>query len=151
MKITAKAFEIFSLKSKDYDNHDSIKRYSGHRSWIGDVEQQGWRYHMSNINAAIGLAQLDSCLDRFRYKKFLSEEYIRRLKDINQIELLDIFSESTVNHIFPILVKANLRDRLREFLLHSNVETGVHYQPNHKLSFYKSNVRTTLQSKYLIL
>ena len=118
---------------------DTEQRYHGKRSWDFDVEEQGWRYHMSNINAAIGIAQLDSCLDKFRYKKLLSDEYIRRLKDINQIELLDIFSEDTVNHIFPILVKANIRDKLREFLLHSNIETGVHYKPNHKLSFYKSN------------
>ena len=38
--------------------NDTEKRYSGHRSWIYNVEQQGWRYHMSDINAALGIAQL---------------------------------------------------------------------------------------------
>ena len=117
---------------------DTEQRYQGKRSWDFDVEEQGWRYHMSNINAAIGLAQIDSCLEKFRYKKLISDEYIRRLKDKDEIELLDIFSENTVNHIFPILVNSNLRDKLKEFLLNSNIETGIHYQPNHKLSFYKT-------------
>ena len=38
--------------------NDTEKRYSGHRSWIYNVEQQGWRYHMSDINTALGIAQL---------------------------------------------------------------------------------------------
>jgi dTDP-4-amino-4,6-dideoxygalactose transaminase len=37
---------------------DTEKRFSGGRSWEFDVTAQGWRYHMSNIMAAIGLEQL---------------------------------------------------------------------------------------------
>ena len=33
---------------------DSEKRYKGERSWDFDVTIQGYRYHMSNIFAAIG-------------------------------------------------------------------------------------------------
>lgn len=38
---------------------DTDKRYSGQRSWDFDVNHQGFRYHMSNIMAAIGMVQLD--------------------------------------------------------------------------------------------
>ena len=37
---------------------DTEKRFSGQRSWEFDVERQGWRYHMSNVMAAIGRVQL---------------------------------------------------------------------------------------------
>ena len=37
---------------------DSVKRYKGSRSWIYNVKEQGWRYHMSDIMAAIGIVQL---------------------------------------------------------------------------------------------
>ena len=36
---------------------DTEKRYTGQRSWEFDVTAQGWRYHMSNIMAAIGIEQ----------------------------------------------------------------------------------------------
>ena len=84
---------------------DSDQRYKGKRSWMFDVKSQGWRYHMSNINAAIGIAQLDNCIQKFRHKKLLTEKYIKGIENIDEIELLDIFSKNTVNHIFPILVK----------------------------------------------
>ena len=34
---------------------DTNNRYKNQRTWIPYVNQQGWRYHMSNIMAAIGL------------------------------------------------------------------------------------------------
>jgi dTDP-4-amino-4,6-dideoxygalactose transaminase len=37
---------------------DTERRYAGERSWDFDVTAQGWRYHMSNVMAAIVLAQL---------------------------------------------------------------------------------------------
>ena len=38
---------------------DTEMRFSGNRSWNFDVKIQGWRYHMSNIMAAIGIQQLN--------------------------------------------------------------------------------------------
>jgi len=42
---------------------DTEKRFAGERSWSFGVDAQGWRYHMSNIMAAIGIQQLN----RFEY------------------------------------------------------------------------------------
>ena len=42
---------------------DSDARYKGKRSWDFDVTTQGYRYHMSNINAAIGRVQLSRFID----------------------------------------------------------------------------------------
>ena len=37
---------------------DTEKRYNNERSWEFDVSRQGYRYHMSNIMAAVGRVQL---------------------------------------------------------------------------------------------
>lgn len=44
---------------------DSSARYSNQRSWAPSVKAQGWRYHMSNIFASIGLTQLRTADKRF--------------------------------------------------------------------------------------
>lgn len=46
---------------------DTDKRYSGQRSWDFDVNYQGFRYHISNIMAAIGIVQIDR-LESFKIK-----------------------------------------------------------------------------------
>ena len=38
--------------------NDTESRFAGTRTWVFDVNQPGWRYHMSNIMAAIGYTQL---------------------------------------------------------------------------------------------
>lgn len=48
---------------------DTEKRFSGQRSWEFDVERQGWRYHMSNVMAAIGRVQLTRLDGEFAPKR----------------------------------------------------------------------------------
>ena len=63
--------------------NDSEKRYLGHRSWISDVKDQGWRYHMSDINASIGLAQLQKYNLLSKKRKKFVKSMIRNLKKTN--------------------------------------------------------------------
>ena len=124
---------------------DTDKRYTGQRSWDFDVNHQGFRYHMSNIMAAIGIVQL-SRIDEFREKRqSIVKIYIQELKNINEIEFLDFNYNEILPHIFVIKVKK--RDNLREYLLENNIECGVHYKPNHLLSKYKVNNNLPITEK----
>jgi len=114
---------------------DTQKRYAGQRSWDFDVKHQGFRYHMSNIMAAIGIEQLKK-VESIREKRYsIVQRYIEELKDLDQIEVLDFDFEDIISHIF--VIKAKRRDELREYLINNNIECGVHYKPNHLLSKYK--------------
>jgi len=116
---------------------DSDARYQGQRSWEFDVHHQGFRYHMSNIFAGIGLAQLDRFESEFKPKRqALAKKYIELLGDLNGVACFDMNVEQVVPHIFPIKVRED-RDGLRQYLMDYGVAVGVHYFPNHRLSFYK--------------
>ena len=124
---------------------DTDKRYSKQRSWDFDVKYQGFRYHMSNIMASIGIEQLKR-IDKFRDKRQnIAKEYLNYLKDIEDITFLDIDYSEVIPHIF--VIKAKNRDRLREYLLDNNIEVGIHYKPNHLLSLYKSNYSLEITEK----
>lgn len=116
---------------------DTEKRYLGQRSWDFDVEEQGFRYHLSNINAAIGKVQL-SRIDEFRIKRQqIAKKYEAELSSLDGVNTLDLCFNDIMPHIF--VIKALDRNRLREYLLKNNIEVGIHYKPNHKLSKYKQN------------
>ena len=81
---------------------DTEKRFKGLRSWDFDVKHQGFRYHMSNIMAAIGRAQLKK-MDYVRKKRqSLAMRYIDVLQDIPEIEILALDWKNIVPHIFVI-------------------------------------------------
>ena len=55
--------------------NDSQSRYKNSRSWDFNVSRQGWRYHMSNIMAAIGIEQLKKRELFFSKRKLLAFKY----------------------------------------------------------------------------
>lgn len=115
---------------------DTEKRYKGERSWEFDVIQQGWRYHMSNIMAAIGIEQFKRLPEFAARRRYLAKKYRENLESIGSIELLEQDLDSIVPHIFVIKLKSGHRDEIRNKLLEKGIQTGVHYQPNHVLSLY---------------
>jgi len=132
-------------------------RFKNQRQWNFDVKNQGWRSHMSNILAAIGIGQLK----RFNYlantKKKLANYYDSKLRNEKNIILLNRNYHKIVPHIYPIRVK-NLKDRkkLQVFLIKKGIQIGYHYQPNHLLSFFLNKIKnknlknTDILSKELI-
>ena len=117
---------------------DTEKRYSGQRSWDFDVKAQGFRYHMSNIFAAIGRTQLARFDNEFApVRRAYFEQYQKQLKDVPGLGFQKVdLSERFVPHIFPIRVLNGQRDALKVYLEKQGIQTGIHYKPNHLLTFY---------------
>lgn len=116
---------------------DTEKRFMGERSWEFDVARQGWRYHMSNVFAAIGRVQLSRFEGELGPKRIaLARRYVQMLGGLRGIARLQVNYREIVPHIFPVLVGEGKRDSVRQALLRAGVECGIHYKPNHLLSYY---------------
>lgn len=116
---------------------DTEKRYQGQRSWEFGVFHQGYRYHMSNLFAAIGLVQLGRLDKEFKpYRRKLAKRYYNELQGIRDIVLFPDDYDHIVPHIFPIKAAEAIRDGLRQHLIDNGIECGVHYYPNHFLEYF---------------
>lgn len=119
---------------------DTEKRFSGQRSWEFDVTRQGYRYHMSNLFAAIGRVQLRRLMTEFAPKRRSRADLYRRLLRDNQFLKFQKIEEDTfvIPHILSVRVVGGMRDGLKSELEKQGVQTGLHYKPNHLLSLYKT-------------
>lgn len=115
---------------------DTEKRYAKQRSWDFDVTEQGWRYHMNDLMAAIGREQLKKLPEFVEKRRHIVQRYKDFFEGHSVVGVLDINSPGTVQHICPIVLKSGDRDGLRHYLLDNNIETGLHYKPNHLLTKY---------------
>ena len=114
---TVKDIELLGIEK------DTQMRFLNQRSWDFDVKEQGFRFHMSNIMAAIGIVQIDR-INQFKSKRQnIANTYIKAFKDVEQIKLLDFNYNEILPHIF--VIKAQNRDKLREFLISNNIECGI--------------------------
>lgn len=117
---------------------DTEKRYTGQRSWEFDVTEQGWRYHMSNIMAAIGIEQLKRFPQMAATRQRLARRYDELLKNHPRIRLMPHDYDIVVPHIYVVRIKGmSDRKALQAQLLEQGIQTGIHYQPNHVLSLYR--------------
>jgi dTDP-4-amino-4,6-dideoxygalactose transaminase len=119
---------------------DSDNRFKGKRSWDFDVINQGHRFHMSNIFAAIGRVQLKRFESEFSpIRKLIARKYIELLSENKDVRFLKINYEFIVPHIFPILINKNKRNVLITSLKDNNIQFGMHYKPNHLLKRFRIN------------
>lgn len=107
------------------------------RSWDYDVHAIGYRYHMSNINAAIGVEQLKKLDGFIAGRRHLCSLYRARLQQMPGLRLLDIDFDAIAPFMFPVLVRDSKRNGLREYLKNRDIETGISYIPCHRFSLLK--------------
>ena len=119
--------------------NDTDSRFKGTRTWLFDVDQPGWRYHMSNIMAAIGYTQLKKFPKFKEIRQRLAKIYQQELTGLEDIKLIPCNYDEVVPHIVVIRVTASKRDGLKEHLNENGVGTGMHYRPNHLLSLFAGN------------
>lgn len=117
---------------------DTAKRFAGARSWDPDVKRQGWRYHLSNIMAAIGRVQLGRLESEFiPARRALYALYKQFLANAKGIVFLQTDPEDfIVPHIMPVRILNNRKEEARKALENAHIPTGVHYKPNHLLSLF---------------
>lgn len=116
---------------------DTEMRYAGKRSWEFSVTEQGWRYHMSNLMAAIGIQQLKRFPEMAQKRKKLAQYYRAALANNPHVSFFEHNYDQIVPHIFPVLLPTvKNKEKLRHNLETCGIQTGVHYQPNHWLEYY---------------
>jgi len=119
--------------------NDTDKRFSGKRSWDFDVKTQGWRYHMSNIMAAIGIEQLKRFPIFAKKRQNIAKLYDKLFINDSLIQPIERDYNNVVPHIYVVYIKGfNNLDDIKNNLLKKGIETGYHYQPNHYLAIYKT-------------
>lgn len=116
-------------------NRDTLSRYKKQKAWDYKVTTEGFRYHMSDINAAIGLVQLKKIDYFIKKRRKVVKMYDDAFKNIKQIKLLSHDYKSTSFLYYIIMVPE--RDKLISYLSTRGITAGVHYIPNHTQPFFK--------------
>ena len=93
-------------------------------SWDYDIQEVGYKYHLNDIQAAIGLAQLHRLQELNLRRREIATRYLKELKGI---VTLPVDHPQHTWHLFPIRVKN--RDELVDHLLANGISAGVHYKP----------------------
>lgn len=112
--------------------------YQNKRAWTFDVERVGYRYHMLNMHAAIGLAQLNKLPIIRETRRAACNAYNHKLKQISHIRIPKTDFSEVNPFLYYIRVPAGDRDPLRNHLKENGIDTGIHWQPGHWFTIWKN-------------
>ncbi|MCL2074337.1 MAG: DegT/DnrJ/EryC1/StrS family aminotransferase [Marinilabiliaceae bacterium] len=124
-------------------NRDVWDRFTSDKpSWEYDVIAPGYKYNMPDLNAAIGLAQLEQAEDFKNERLRVAKYYFKHLADCQWIDLP--ICKTDINehawHLYPIVLnhKSNvLRNIFIEKMSEAGIGTSVHYKPLYRMTYYK--------------
>jgi len=106
-----------------------------------DVSYLGLNYYMTEFSAAIGIIQLKK-LDKMNEKRReIAKFYNNRIKTNKKIP----FNSDCSYHLYWILVKN--RKELIKKMNENGIEVGTHYNPIHKMKFYKNKLKLPVTDK----
>jgi len=121
---------------------DSWKRYSAENA-SPHVQSivPGYKFNLTDIQAALGLAQMKRKDDLLSKRNFLVEKYNELFKDTDWIERPVFKTEygKWGNHVYVIKILDDdiNRDKLMQELRKFNIGTNLHFYPVHKNIFYE--------------
>ena len=128
----ARSIKINRLHGID---RDAWNRYTLQGDWYYEVVDQGYKYNMTDIQAALGIAQLKKLEEMWKKRKEVAEKYNQAFKNTG-IETLKIKPDRETSwHLY--VIKVNNRDELYKKLKEKGIGTSVHFIPVYKHPYYK--------------
>lgn len=119
-------------------DRDSWFRRENPSKWFYEVTTKGYRNHMSNINAAIGLAQLDK-FELFRERKReVVKRYNRAFGEMAGITTIKWNLTESFPFAYIVRIAGNKRDELMVHLRNQGVDSGINYIPNHLQPYFST-------------
>jgi len=124
-------------------SRDAWKRYTSTGSWYYEVLLPGYKYNMTDIQAALGIHQLRKLDDFIAIRRRYARMYDEGFADMPEVERPIIHSDRThTYHLY--VIRLNLerltidRAQFIEELKALNIGTSVHFIPVHLHPYYRN-------------
>jgi dTDP-4-amino-4,6-dideoxygalactose transaminase len=124
-------------------SRNAADRYSKGGSWFYEVEQPGFKYNMTDIQAALGLVQLRRLTELQARRREVVQMYNAAFRDKSALELP--VERDDVEHAWHLYVlrlhpeRLTIgRDQFIKELTARNIGTSVHFIPVHIHPYYRN-------------
>jgi perosamine synthetase len=117
-------------------------------AWAFSHDRVGYNYRMPNLNAALGVAQLEELSDRIAKKRRLAAAYIKQFSDHPDLRVMREPEHATSNYWLNTLIlephAAFSRDEILQRLNDAGFMARPVWEPMHTLSIYADAPRARL-------
>lgn len=123
-------------------SRDAWKRYTKEGSWYYEVVDAGFKYNLTDVQAALGLAQLRKLEDMWRKRARVAAKYDEAFGTMEEIDT-PLVKEDRRSAWHLYVIRLNLRalkidrNRFIEELKDRKIGTSVHFIPLYRHPYYR--------------
>lgn len=124
---------------------DAWKRYARDGEWRYEILEAGYKYNLTDLQAALGLVQLKKCDAMWRRRQSLAERYTNFLSRLDAYQVPGVAAHvQHAWHLFVVLVDPSVlsihRDRVIKELTLRGIGASVHFIPLHLHPLYQQRL-----------
>ena len=123
--------------------------------WENDIKEIGYKYQMTDLGAALGIAGLEEFESTLKLRQSLLSRYIKNLSEFEKIRIIGAPNEYSEHAAWLFTILTKNRRNLQKYLLDNGVESNqVHYR-NDRYSILGSRQNlpnmNLIEDDYLVL
>ncbi len=103
-------------------------------TWYYQMQTLGYNYRLSDIQAALGISQLQRAQTNLSRRHAIAERYAEAFQEMPHIKPLTPFSTQHAYHLYVVLTEE--RKALYDHLRSEGIFAQVHYIPVHQMPYY---------------
>ena len=127
---------------------DAWKRYTAEGSWYYEILAAGYKYNLTDLAAALGIAQLSRLEEMWERRKKIAASYTAAFSSFPELQLPSVREGyESAWHLYPIRFNLNyfenkgasglFRNSFIEDMKQRNIGTSVHFIPLHIHPYYR--------------
>ncbi|MXS19950.1 UDP-4-amino-4,6-dideoxy-N-acetyl-beta-L-altrosamine transaminase [Pseudomonas oryzihabitans] len=135
---SALAERLRRLRSHGITRDPALLQAEGQGGWYYEQLELGFNYRITDIQAALGLSQLDRLEPFIARRRTLVQRYRELLAEVPVGLVGDQAGAESAWHLFPIRVDEGLRDHVFAGMRAAGIGVNLHYIPVHLQPYYRA-------------
>lgn len=125
-------------------DQDTTERYKNQRAWDYDVVSPGFRYHLTNIFASVGVSQIKRVDEFIASRQAICRRYNAAFAALPGVIVPATDFSGISPFIYSLRVPAQRRTPFIDSMRAASIDVGIHFIPAHKFTYFKDSRRGTM-------
>jgi len=117
---------------------DTTERYKNRRAWEYDVVSPGFRYHLTNILASVGISQLKRAAEFVASRRAVCRAYNAAFAPLPFATVPQTDYSEVSPFIYSLRVTDGRRQRFIDHMDSRGIDCGIHFVPVHRHAYFAS-------------
>jgi dTDP-4-amino-4,6-dideoxygalactose transaminase len=124
---------------------DTTLRYKNSRAWDYDVVDQGFRYHLTNIMASVGISQIKRVDEFIASRQRVCQAYNQAFGRLDGVKVPRTDFTDVSPFIYSLRVLDGRRETFIDHMRERGIDVGIHFVPVHKHTAFNSTRRGDME------